>query len=73
MQSDWMARARAQIGLRELSGSDDNSAILAFYKDAGHPEVAHDETPWCAAFVGAMLQRCGIAASGSLMARSYLN
>ncbi len=73
MQSDWMARARAQIGLRELSGSSDNAAILAFYRDAGHPGVTHDETPWCAAFVGAMLHRSGVNPSGSLMARSYLD
>ena len=72
MPRDWMARARAQIGLRELAGKEDNAAIMAFYRDAGHPGVAHDETPWCAAFVGAMLHRSGIKPSGSLMARSYL-
>jgi uncharacterized protein (TIGR02594 family) len=35
--------------------------------------VEHDSVPWCAAFVGAMLKRAGIAPSGSLAARSYLD
>ena len=32
----------------------------------------HDEVAWCAAFVGACLERAGLATTRSLMARSYL-
>ena len=35
------------------------------------PEVADDEVAWCAAFLGACLERAGIASTRSLMARSY--
>ena len=31
-----------------------------------------DETPWCAAFVGAVLEECGIKSTRSAAARSYL-
>lgn len=41
------------------------------YRLAGHPEVQHDETPWCAAFVGACLRLSGYRGSDSLLARSY--
>ena len=34
--------------------------------------MADDESPWCAAFVGAVLAECGLAGTGSLTARSYL-
>ena len=34
--------------------------------------MADDETPWCAAFVGAVLAECGLAGTGSLTARSHL-
>jgi uncharacterized protein (TIGR02594 family) len=46
---------------------------VAYYADAGHPEIHDDEVAWCAAFVGAMLKRAGYPGSGSLAARSYLN
>ena len=45
---------------------------MAYFRDAGHPEVVDDATAWCAAFVGAMLKRAGIGNTGSLAARSYL-
>ena len=70
-QPQWLARAWAELGQQERMGSADNPAILAYYRDAGHSVVAHDETAWCAAFVGAMLARSGLPRSGSLMARSY--
>lgn len=68
----WLALARADIGTHEASGSADNPVVLAYYRDAGHPGVMHDEIPWCAAFVGAQLERAGVPCSKSLAARSYL-
>lgn len=64
--------ARAEIGTKETVGPAHNAKVLAYFKDAGHPEIVDDETAWCAAFVGAMLKRAGIKPTGSLAARSYL-
>lgn len=69
----WYELARAEIGIIEGPGIVDNQRVLAYYRDAGFPDIRHDSVPWCAAFVGAMLKRAGIRPSGSLMARSYLD
>ncbi len=69
----WYELALAERDVTETPGPANNPAIQAYYRDAGHPQVKHDNVPWCAAFVGAMLARAGIAPSGSLAARSYLS
>lgn len=54
----------------EISGSRNNELIVEMHKvvsGTGHP----DETPWCAAFVGYVLDKCGLPHTGSLVARSY--
>ena len=71
-QPAWLAHAWAELGQHETPGSETNPHIRAFFADAGQPEVSSDETAWCAAFLGACLQRAGIPPSGSLLARSYL-
>ena len=69
-QPRWLACAWAELGQREVRGSADNPRIRSYFKHVGanHP----DEVPWCAAFVGACLERVGQASTRSLMARSYL-
>lgn len=67
----WLDLARGEIGTHEVAGPSDNPRIMAYYRDAGHPEIDHEETPWCAAFVGAMLKRAGYPNTRSLAARSY--
>lgn len=64
--------ARAEIGVKEVTGNRDNPVIMQYYADAGHPHITHDETPWCAAFVGAILKKAGLPNTGLLTARSYL-
>lgn len=71
-QPEWMAAAWAQLGQREIAGSADNARIRAMFRDVGQPPSLHDEVAWCAAFVGACLERSGHASTRSLMARSYL-
>lgn len=71
-QPGWMAAAWAELGQREIEGSADNARIRAFFRDVGQPASLHDEVAWCAAFVGACLERTGCASTRSLMARSYL-
>jgi uncharacterized protein (TIGR02594 family) len=72
-QPAWIDLALTEIGQRELGGAADNPRIFSFYRDVGHPEAAHDEVAWCAAFVGAALERSGIGCTRSLLARSYLS
>lgn len=71
-QPPWLQAAWAAFGVSEASGSANASDVLAFYREAGHGEIKDDRVPWCAAFLGAMLKRSGIAGTGSLLARSYL-
>lgn len=63
--------AKADIGTWEWAGSDNNPKVIQYYADAGHPEITTDATPWCAAFVGSVLAKCGLQGSGSLAAQSY--
>lgn len=71
-QPRWLDDAWALLGEREVAGAADNPAIVALFRDAGQRAGLHDEVPWCAAFVGACLERAGLASTRSLMARSYL-
>lgn len=71
-QPAWLDRAWADLGVHEAAGPANDARVLAYYRDAGHPEIASDSVAWCAAFVGACLDRSGITSSGSLLARSYL-
>jgi uncharacterized protein (TIGR02594 family) len=71
-QPRWLAHAWAELGQREVRGSADNPAITALFRDVGHSGELHDEVPWCAAFVGACLERADCASTRSLLARSYL-
>lgn len=70
-QPAWLAEAWLEFGETERPGADHNPRIVKLYADAGQPGVANDEVAWCAAFLGACLQRSGIAGTKSLMARSY--
>lgn len=67
----WLLLATKEMGVAEIPGPKDNPTILAYYKDAGVPQK-HEETAWCAAFVGSMLFRAGYRNTGSLLAKSYL-
>lgn len=63
--------AGAELGTREVPGIRDNPTVLGYYKDAGHSWVEHDETPWCAAFMSAMIARAGYENPGTLRARDF--
>jgi len=64
--------AKAEIGTFEW-GEGSNPKVLGYFRDAGHENISDDAVPWCAAFVGAMLERSGVKGTGKLTARSYLN
>lgn len=72
----WLETAWSQVGVEETGGPAATPEIVAYFRDAGRPEVASDEVAWCAAFVGACLARNGIHPAlprgGELRARAYL-
>jgi uncharacterized protein (TIGR02594 family) len=68
-----MAYAWAELGQREIPGAGSNPRIADYILSSGHPEAADDATAWCAAFVGACLDRAGVTGTRSLLARSYLD
>ena len=72
MEPKWLQEARKLIGLRETKGPKHTPEILQMWRDIKRGGIKDDETPWCAAFVGAMLERSGIRSSRFESARSYL-
>lgn len=69
----WMAEAEKHIGLQEIKGGKHHPEILQMWRDIKRGGIKDDETPWCAAFVGAMLERVGIRSTRFESARSYLD
>lgn len=70
----WLSFARRLIGTKEKIGPEHNPVVLKFWETAQIKfRVVDDETPWCAAFVGAMLFSVGYPGTCSGMARSYSN
>ena len=68
----WLDRAFADLGVTATPDPASEARIHGYFADAGHPEIASDATAWCAAFVGACLERSGIFSTRSLLARSYM-
>ena len=73
LHPDWLERAWREFDVSEIRGSRHNPRILEMFKDVGHPGIVRDEVAWCAAFLGACLERTGRRSTRSLMARSYVN
>ena len=72
MEAPWLTEARKHVGLREIKGPAHAAEILAFWREIRRGGIKDDETPWCAAFVGACLERAGIVSSRFEGAASYL-
>lgn len=68
----WVAEARKNLHVREIKGPQHCPEILQYWRDIKRGGIKDDETPWCAAFVGAMLERVGIQSTRFESARSYL-
>ena len=63
--------AAGYFGLKEYPGAKHNPEIIRMAHASGGKWVNDDETPWCAAFVGACLGEAGLNGTSSLRARSY--
>lgn len=67
----WLTVARAYSGVMEIRGPQHNSLVVRMWELIKAP-FRDDETPWCAAYVGAVLEECGFESTRSAAARSYL-
>jgi uncharacterized protein (TIGR02594 family) len=67
----WLAKAREYIGTREIPGPKSNSTILRWWR-AIRSAISSDAEPWCAGFVGGVLEEVGIKSTRAANARSYL-
>lgn len=68
----WLEHARKQIGVTEIKGPHHNQSILEYWKQIKRGGIKDDETPWCAALLGACLEIVGIKSSRFESAKSYL-
>lgn len=57
-EPSWLINARKFVGTSEIKGPKHNSKIVQFWIDMKAP-FRDDETPWCGAFVGAMMANNG--------------
>jgi uncharacterized protein (TIGR02594 family) len=69
----WITEARRYIGTREIKGMRHEPLIISWWKAIKRGGIRDDETPWCAAFVGACLEAVGLRSSRFESARSYLD
>ena len=67
----WITEARRYIGTREIRGPRHEPKILSWWRAIFRGGIRDDETPWCSAFVGAMLEEVGIASTRFESARSW--
>ena len=63
----WMKLAEKQLGVNEK----DHPGLIREYHKIGGKLNAGGETPWCASFIGWVLEKCGLKGSGSAAAISY--
>lgn len=71
-QPTWITEAFKDVGVTEIKGALHNPKVVQYWKDIKRGGIKDDETPWCAAFVGAMLERVGIKSTRFEGAKSYL-
>lgn len=69
----WLIEARKYIGVREIKGVTHNSLIVGWWKAIKRGGIKDDETPYCAAYCGAMLEAVGLRSTRFESAASYLD
>lgn len=72
MEPRWITHARRLIGTKQIAGVRHERLIVRMFEVIRAP-FRDDETPWCAAFVGSVLEDVGIKSTRSAAARSYTN
>lgn len=69
----WVVEARKHIGQKEIPGKEENTWIVSLWKKIKRGGIKTETVPWCAAFVGAMLESVGIMSTRFESAKSYLD
>ena len=69
----YMMTAKSLIGLSEIKGYKHNPEIVQMWKDIKRGGIKDDETPWCSAYVGAVMERNGIRSTRFESAKSWLD
>lgn len=68
----WLTLARVYIGTREIKGPRHEPRILKWWTAIRAP-FRDDETPWCGAFVGGVLEEASLPiVAGGAAARAWL-
>ena len=65
--------AIAQLGQKEITGEENNPAIVNYARESGFTWVNDDETPWCSIFMNWVCMKAGLERSYQANARSWLN
>lgn len=69
----WLLEAEKYLGTSEVKGPEHEALILKWWRDIKRGGIKDDETPWCAAFVGACLEATGVRSTRFESAKSYLD
>lgn len=67
----WLRKALTYLGEKEIKGPVNSPIITGWWQKIRAPWFNDDETPWCAAFVGGVLEECDIVSTRNAAARSY--
>lgn len=65
--------AAAELGIKEIAGSEDTARIVDYAKEAGFKNIEDDETPWCSIFVNWCCMQAGLQRTHKANARSWLS
>ena len=68
----WLSQAKQYLGTKEIPGPKTQALVLKWWGLIRAP-FRDDETPWCAAFVGGVLEEVGLKSTRSAAALSYLS
>ena len=70
----WIEEALKYLGQHEKYGKGEHNEQIVKFWEMGKVDldVSDDETPWCAAFVSAMLEEAGVKSARTGWARGYL-
>lgn len=65
--------ATAEIGIKEIPGTENTKRIVDYAKEAGFNNITDDETPWCSIFVNWCCIQAGLQCTHKANARSWLS
>ena len=71
LDPQWLKDAYKDIGMKEYAGKKHNPLIVKLFSTIKMSGIKDDETPWCAAFVGAKLEGAGFRSTRSAWALDY--